>query len=104
MGFSLIGNAPAPVIDLRTPVFQLSWLRSYWWKYWNIISDIWSQCPRLDGRESGTSLWVMWHVDSSFADSQGAGCLEDLLQLTWCSEIGPPGLISIAFSFSSEML
>lgn len=104
MAFSLTGNAPAPMVDLRISVFLLSWRRSYWWKYWNIISDTWSQCLKLDGKESGTSLWLLWCVNNSFADNQGAECLEDLLQLTLCSEIGTPDLISIAFPFSSEML
>lgn len=50
------------MVDLWTPVFQLSWLKRYWWKYWIIISNIWSQCPQLDSRESGTPLWLLWHV------------------------------------------
>lgn len=75
--FSLIGNAPAPGVDLRTPVLQLSWLINCWWKSWDIISSSCSQCPELDGREAGTFLLAV--LAWAFADSQGAECLEDLL-------------------------
>lgn len=72
MDFSLIGKPPAPGVDLRTPTFQLSWLRNCWWKSWDIISSSCSQCPELDGRKAGTSLLAVLAWGQPFCRQSGS--------------------------------